>query len=94
MADMAFVPAAVVMLMVIVVEVALLTGLVILVVEVLYAGRAGACAIPIRAQPCSVRIGEGGHPSALSAPCPSSGKGAVRATATQTPRGVPQDRRM
>jgi hypothetical protein len=44
--------------------------------------------------PCSIRIGEGGHPSALSAPCPSSGKGAVRATATQTPRGVPQDRRM
>jgi hypothetical protein len=51
MADTAFVPAAMVTLMVIVVEVALLAGLVFLVVEVLYAGRAGACAIPIRAQP-------------------------------------------
>jgi hypothetical protein len=56
MADMIFVRAAVVTLVLIVIEVALVSGLTVLVVEMLSAGRLGACAIPIRARPCSLHI--------------------------------------
>jgi hypothetical protein len=58
MADMIFVRAAVVTLVLIVIEVALVSGLTVLVVEMLSAGRLGACAIPIRARPCSLHISE------------------------------------